>query len=138
MILASVFALPPVRSAPVFVTHMAFDCFKRGGKDRPSPAESSHEPLRGMEFETVEAVIGRDESAETYSMLYFDSRGVSRIYEMSLEGGVWKTHREAPGFWQRFTATFNDDGTTINGCWEKSSDGSIWELDLNWSYTRIK
>ncbi|SRR6266566_444770 len=83
-------------------------------------------------------VIGRDESVETYSMLYFDSRGVSRIYEMSLEGSVWKMHRESPGFWQRFTATFDDDGTTITGRWEKSSDGSNWELDLDWSYTRIK
>ena len=84
------------------------------------------------------AVIGRDDSAETYSMLYFDSRGVSRIYEMSLEGSVWKMHRESPGFSQRFTATFNDDGTTITGRWEKSSDGSNWELDLDWSYTRTR
>ncbi len=84
------------------------------------------------------AVIGRDESAKTYSMLYYDARGVSRIYEMSLEGSVWKLHREAPGFWQRFTATFNDDRTTITGRWEKSNDGSHWELDLDWSYTRIK
>jgi hypothetical protein len=84
------------------------------------------------------AVIGRDESAQTYSMLYYDARGVSRIYEMSLEGSIWKLHREAPGFWQRFTTTFNDDRTTITGHWEKSSDGSHWELDLDWSYTRIK
>ncbi len=77
------------------------------------------------------AVIGRDESVQTYSMLYFDSRGVSRIYEMSFEGGVWKMHRESPGFWQRLNATFT-------GRWEKSNDGSNWELDLDWSYTRIK
>jgi hypothetical protein len=82
------------------------------------------------------AVIGRDDAAETYSMLYFDARGVSRIYEMSLEGSVWRLHREAPGFSQRFTAAFSDDGTTITGHWEKSTDGSHWELDLNWSYTR--
>jgi hypothetical protein len=36
------------------------------------------------------AVIGRDDKAETYSMLYFDARGVSRIYEMSFGDGVWK------------------------------------------------
>lgn len=33
-------------------------------------------------------VIGRDDSVQDYSILYFDSRGVSRIYEMSLNDGI--------------------------------------------------
>jgi hypothetical protein len=58
-------------------------------------------------------VTGRDDSAQTYYMLYFDARGVSWIYELRLEGSVWKLHWEALGFWQRFTATFHDDRTII-------------------------
>jgi hypothetical protein len=81
-------------------------------------------------------VIGRDDSIETYTMLYFDSRGVSRIYEMSLEDGVWKMWRDAPGFRQRFTGTFSGDGNTINANWEKSSAGAHWEHDFDLTYRR--
>jgi hypothetical protein len=82
-------------------------------------------------------LIGRDESVETYCVLYFDSRGVSRLYEMSLEGNVWKIWRNAPGFSQRFAATFGGDGHTITGYWEKSSDGSTWEHDFDVTYTKL-
>ena len=83
------------------------------------------------------AVIGRDEMTETYSMLYFDARGVSRIYEMSFSDGVWKQWRSAPGFSQRFTGTLSDDGSTIKARWEKSSDGSRWDRDFDLIYTRV-
>lgn len=82
------------------------------------------------------AVIGRDDSAETYSMLYFDARGVSRVYEMSFGGGVWTQWRSAPGFSQRFTGTVGDGGDTIAAQWEKSSDGVRWEHDFDLTYTR--
>src|SRR5207244_3330884 len=36
------------------------------------------------------SVIGHDDTEETCSMLYADERGVARIYQVSLEGGVWK------------------------------------------------
>src|SRR5215472_10488879 len=36
------------------------------------------------------SVIGHDDAGETCSMLYADERGVARIYQMSLEGGMWK------------------------------------------------
>src|SRR5436309_1557323 len=44
-------------------------------------------------FPNAVGVIGRDDSIEVYSMLYFDSRGVSRIYKMSLKEGIWKLWR---------------------------------------------
>jgi hypothetical protein len=47
-------ALPQLTSASVFASEMASCCFKRGGKDRPGPADSSHTSLRGMEVEMVE------------------------------------------------------------------------------------
>jgi hypothetical protein len=82
------------------------------------------------------AVIGRDNSVETYSMLYYDTRGVSRIYEMSLEEGVWKLWRNSPDFSQRFTGRFSEDGDTITASWEKSSDRSNWEHDFDMTYKR--
>ncbi len=82
-------------------------------------------------------MIGRDDSTETYSILYYDSRGVSRVYAMSLEGNVWKIWRNAPGFSQRFTATLSDNGRTITGYWEKSSDGLNWERDFDIRYVKL-
>lgn len=84
------------------------------------------------------SIIGPDDSAETYGMLYFDSRGVSRIYQMSLRGDVWKLWRDFPGFSQRFSGTFNDDRSLITARWEKSSDGSNWELDFKLTYTKVR
>ncbi len=36
------------------------------------------------------AIIGPGETAETFCQHYYDSRGVARIYQMSLNDGVWK------------------------------------------------
>jgi hypothetical protein len=83
-------------------------------------------------------IIGRDESTETYCILYYDSRGVSRVYQMSLSDGVWKMWREVPDFSQRFTGTFGDNGQTITGRWESSSDGAHWEHDFDLTYKKAR
>ena len=84
------------------------------------------------------SIIGRDDAATTYTLLYLDDRGVSRIYQMSLGNGEWKQWREAPGFSQRFTGRFSADGNTITAYWEKSKDGVSWEHDFDLTYTRVK
>jgi hypothetical protein len=81
--------------------------------------------------------VGSDDSAAEYFMLYFDERGVSRKYEMTLCDHTWKWWRNAPGFSQRFTGTFADDGTIV-GKAELSKDGSSWERDLELTYTRVE
>jgi hypothetical protein len=90
------------------------------------------------DFPRPVSIIGPDDSAETYSMLYFDSRGVSRIYQMSLSESVWKLWRDFPGFSQRFIGTFNDDRNIITARWEKSHDGSNWELDFQLTYKKVR
>ena len=82
------------------------------------------------------SIIGVDDTNHTYSMLYYDSRGVSRIYQMSLNSEVWKLWRDFPGFSQRFTGRFSEDGNKITACWDHSSDGTNWELDFDLTYTR--
>jgi hypothetical protein len=84
------------------------------------------------------AIFGSDDATETYFMRYFDERGVSRKYEMTLRDNSWKYWRNAPGFSQRFTGTFADEGNTIIGIWELSADGSIWKRDLELTFTRVK
>jgi hypothetical protein len=82
-------------------------------------------------------LISRDDSTPNYTVLYYDARSVSRVYQMSFSDGVWKMRREAPGFWQRYEGTVSDDGKTITGHWEKSSDGTTWEHDFDVTYTKF-
>jgi hypothetical protein len=82
-------------------------------------------------------VIGHDDSSEAhYTVLYSDERGVTRIYYMSVQGRVWKMHRESAGFSQRMTGTIGDDGRTITVAGELSRDGSNWRPDLNIIYSK--
>ena len=88
------------------------------------------------------AIIGFDEGPGTFLQHYFDSRGIARVYAMSLEDGVWTLWRDAPDFSplefaQRYTGTFSDDGTTIVGRWEIAHDGSTWEHDFDLTYVRV-
>jgi hypothetical protein len=83
------------------------------------------------------AVIGYDADKSTYLQHYFDSRGVARLYVMGLDGAAWTLERDHPGFSQRWTSTFSDDGGTIRGAWEKCTDGSTWQHDFELTYTKI-
>jgi hypothetical protein len=57
---------------------------------------------------------------------------------MTLGDGVWKLWRDAPDpFPQRFSGTFNDDGKTIAGRWEKAGDRSNWETDFDLTYRKV-
>ena len=86
--------------------------------------------MRDLCRNAVDAAVGAGAS-------YADARGVFRVYQMSLSERVWKMWRHAPGFFQRFTGTFSDDGKTITGRWKKSSDGSNWEPDFDLTYTKV-
>jgi hypothetical protein len=96
-----------------------------------------HSQIDEPEIPSGIAVFGSDDTTGECSMLYFDERGVSRRYEVSLRDGVWKWWRSAPGFSQRFTGTIAADGRTIVGRGELSRDGEkSWEGDLQLTYTR--
>jgi hypothetical protein len=84
------------------------------------------------------SVIGRDDSTDACCALYSDERGVGRIYQMTLEDGVWRMWREPTGFPQRMTGTFSDDGKAIRVQRLLSHDGALWEQDLDVTYSRHK
>ena len=97
-----------------------------------------HSEISASDFPRSVAVMGPDEEAGTYRMLYHDSRGVSRIYRMTFSGGIWTLWRDFPGFSQRFHGTFAEDGKIITARWERSSDGSNWERDFDLTYTKVR
>lgn len=89
------------------------------------------------------ALIGFDADRGTLLQHYFDSRGVARVYTMSVEDGVWKLWRNTADFSpldfaQRYSGTFSDDGQTIAGAWEIAYDGVSWEHDFDLTYVRVR
>ena len=84
------------------------------------------------------AIIGSDDALGTLGMLYFDERGVSRRYEVAVDGNVVRWWRDDPKFSQRWVCTLAGDGRTMSGKGELSKDGSSrWEGDLELTYTRV-
>jgi hypothetical protein len=85
-------------------------------------------------------IVSTDQETGAYTQHYYDSRGVARLYAMSLADGVWTLTRESADFTpldfqQRFTGTFSADGNTISGAWEKRLGGD-WEHDFALTYHR--
>jgi hypothetical protein len=85
-------------------------------------------------FPDAICIIGAPESGEGLVMEYFDSRGVRRTYSVSLDDGVWRWWREAPGFDQRFSATLGRDA--FEGLYELAETSSDWREDMTVTYRR--
>ncbi|MDQ0428593.1 hypothetical protein QOZ98_001419 [Planomicrobium stackebrandtii] len=76
-----------------------------------------------------------------YLQHYFDSRGVTRLYQMTFEDRVWKLWRDSPDFssldfCQRFVGEIDEAGNTIESSWEQSGDGVSWTHDFKVLYRR--
>jgi hypothetical protein len=82
------------------------------------------------------AIIGASSDDEGLRMHYFDSRGVHRIYGVSMRENEWRMWRDAPGFSQRFRGELRDDGRTLAGLWKLSQDDETWADDLEITFRR--
>ncbi len=47
-------------------------------------------------------LMSRDEAQPLYTVFYFDTRAVSRVYEMGFSDQTWTMWRESEPFSQRF------------------------------------
>ncbi|MBO0703319.1 MAG: hypothetical protein J2P38_10330 [Candidatus Dormibacteraeota bacterium] len=82
-------------------------------------------------------IYGSDGPAEGQTVLYYDSRGITRVYRSTLRDRTWRVWRDAPDFSQRFTGRVAEDGNTIEGAWESATDGVHWEHDFDLTFTRV-
>jgi hypothetical protein len=93
------------------------------------------------------SIIGGAPDGEPQPMHYFDSRGVERLFLMSIDGSTWTIVRapgedwngpDGPGFNQRFIGEISADGKTIEGRWERGMGdaGDAWEIDFPLTYVR--
>jgi hypothetical protein len=123
---------PPMEGGSVVFAWMAGERFLIQRWEAPVP-----EAPDGL------AIIGFNDDRGGFLQHYFDSRGVARVYQMRLEGRIWKLWRDEPDFSpldfaQRFTGTFREDGSAIEGRWEIAHDGATWEHDFDLTYVRVR
>lgn len=90
------------------------------------------EPSGGSAANVLAATAGE----HPFTMHYYDSRGVFRLFYASMAEASWRIWRNAPGFSQRFTGTFADGGATITGVWQLCQDDVHWNDDLKITYRR--
>jgi hypothetical protein len=83
------------------------------------------------------AIIGSDDAAGTFTMIYFDERDVSRRYIVEVGDGEVSWHRDEAGFAQRMALTIHADGVRLDLHGKMAHDGGPWEDDLRLSYERI-
>jgi hypothetical protein len=80
-------------------------------------------------------IIGWDPATGAYKTLYFGSDGPNS-YEASLEEEagklVWRMHSQS----DRFTGTFSEDRSRIDGHWEQHDDQGNWQPWMTVSLTR--
>jgi hypothetical protein len=113
-------------------------------------ARTTFEWLEGGGFLIQRATVAREEFPNGVMVIgptgpggglqqhYFDSRGVHRVYEMTLDDGVWTLWREGPDWPQLYIGEFSEDGNTIIGRWERGESlGAPLQHDFDLSYRRI-
>lgn len=97
--------------------------------------------IQKSEFPSSTSIYEWDANTGQYVMHYFDSRGVTRLCQMTLEEGVWKWWRDKPdfsplSFFQRFTGRIDETEKIIQSILEKSDDGVNWEHDFKTVYKK--
>jgi hypothetical protein len=89
------------------------------------------------EIPSAVAVIGSDDAAGTFTMVYFDERDISRRYTVEVADGEVCWYRDEAGFAQRMEISVAADGTRLDGRGTMSRDGGPWEDDLQLTYQRL-
>ena len=89
-----------------------------------------------MDHDRVDGAHKEISATGTLRMHYFDSRGVFRTCEASMDDTAWRWWRNAPGFSQRFVGVLSADGNTIAGQAQLCRDDVHWADDLKITYRR--
>lgn len=80
------------------------------------------------------AYFGSDNRADTFTMIYFDEREVSRIYNVTVGEGRVMWSRDDAELAQTMTLTLQPDGTIL-GQGRMSQNGGAWGDDLSLTYS---
>jgi hypothetical protein len=84
------------------------------------------------------AIIGSDDVAGAFALIYFDERGTSRLFEVSVGDRTVTWRRDNPEFSQSVTITAGEDGATLVSKGRMSEKGGPWTDDLSQVFERIE
>ena len=81
------------------------------------------------------AIFGSD-GGGGFRMIYFDERGVSRVFEVEAGEGTVTWHRADPQLAQSVTVTANERGDRLVSKGRMSENGGLWKDDLSQEFER--
>jgi hypothetical protein len=80
-------------------------------------------------------VFGRNDARDQFLTLYHDERGVSRVFDLTIDDDIWVMSRADPDFHQRLLARI--DGRRMIGQTDASDDqGTTWRKDFDLIFER--
>jgi len=97
-----------------------------------------HSEIDEPEFPSGVAMIGSDDTKGKLAMLYFDERGTSRVFEVTVETGRIAWRRDDPDISQSNVITAEQGGNKLVGRGRISQGGKPWADDLSQVYVRDK
>lgn len=95
-----------------------------------------HSEMRQPEVPPGVAIFGSDDNGRLV-LIYFDERGVSRHYQVSVHGREMLWRRDDPKFSQRMSLTVSSDSQVIEQVGKVCEDGGDWQDDLSLTYQRV-
>jgi hypothetical protein len=88
------------------------------------------------EFPDGVAIIGSDDVAGTFTMIYFDERGVSRHYDVTVGERRVTWRRDDPKLSQTNILTADASSGRLTGKGRMSENGGAWADDLSQVFDR--
>ncbi len=88
------------------------------------------------QFPSGLAVIGSDDVAGKFAMTYFDERGTSRIFQVTVGDRTMTWRRDDPQFSQSMTIMAEDGGDKLVSKGRMSRQGGAWVDDRSQVYLR--
>lgn len=82
------------------------------------------------------AIIASDDVAGTFVLNWFDERGTSRLYELTVGERTMTWRRDDPHLAQTVTISAGEDGDTLVSKGRMAQDGGPWGEDLSQLFTR--
>jgi hypothetical protein len=87
-------------------------------------------------FPSGVAILGSDDVAGRFAMIYFDERGISRLSDVTVEERSVTWRRDDPDFSQSLTIVASADGEEMVSRGRMSRAGGAWEDDLSQTFRR--
>ena len=87
------------------------------------------------QFPSGVAIIGSDDVAGTFAMIYFDERGISRLLEVNVGDRTVTWHRDDPKFSQSLTITAEGADRLVSKG-RMSEQGGPWSDELSQVFER--